>query len=133
MRGNMFNSIVKDTIVSLALCGDRYKICFEKQHKLYVTTEIPDWYIFEKSTNKIMIGMNQLDLISGGQQLNRGYKYIIETKHNTLTSILVCVICNHVQFKTANKKSKLFEIGFANNTLTYIKNLNNIIDVYFNK
>ena len=76
--------------------------------------------------------MNQLDLIGGGHQINRGYKYLIDNKHNTKTSKLVCVICNHTQFKTNNKKSKLFEVGFSNNTLTYLKNLDNIINSYFN-
>lgn len=31
-----------------------------------------------------------------------------------------------------NKAYKLFEIGFTNNTLCYIKNLPNIINEYFN-
>ena len=74
------------------------------------------WYILEKKTGKIIIGMNQLDLVSGGQQVNRGYKYLIENKYNTEKSKLVCVICNYIQFKSHNKKTKLFEIGFKNNT-----------------
>lgn len=77
--------------------------------------------------------MNQLDLISGGHQLNRGYKYLIDNKHNNKTSKLLCVICNETQFKTnKNKAYKLFEIGFQNNTLCYINNLQNIITSYFN-
>jgi hypothetical protein len=72
------------------------------------------WYILEKKTGKIIIGMNQLDLVSGGQQVNRGYKYLIENKYNTEKSKLVCVICNYIQFKSHNKKTKLFEIGFKN-------------------
>ncbi len=78
--------------------------------------------------------MNSLDLWNGGQQLNRGYKYLIDNKHNTDNSKLLCVICNHIQFKTKtyNKKTKLFEIGFKNNTLTYIKNIKEIINNFFN-
>jgi hypothetical protein len=41
-----------------------------------MTTEIPDWYILEKSTGKVIIGMNQLDLWSGGQQINRGFRAV---------------------------------------------------------
>ena len=38
------------------------KFFFEKKNEFHFTTEMPDWYVLEKSTNKITIGMNQLDL-----------------------------------------------------------------------
>ena len=75
--------------------------------------------------------MNQLDFWSGGQQLNRGYKYLIDNKHNTENSKLLCVICNKLQFNNKNKAYKLFEIGFSNNTLCYINNIKIIIQKYF--
>jgi hypothetical protein len=134
IRGNKFNNIVKDTINNLKLSDDRFEICFEKQCQLCITSEIPDWYIFEKSTNKVIIGMNQLDLWGGGQQINRGYKYLIDNKHNTVTSKLLCVICNKIKFNSnKNKAYKLFEIGYLNNTLCYIKNIELIINKYFNE
>lgn len=133
IRGNKFNSIVKDAINKLNLDNERFEICFEKQCKLSITTEIPDWYILEKSTEKVIIGMNQLDLWGGGQQLNRGSKYIENNKHNNEHSKLLCVICNEIQFKSIkNKAYKLFETGFENNTLCYLNNLQNIITSYFN-
>lgn len=133
IRGNRFNKIVKDYIMSMSLNNDRFEVCFEKKCGLYFTTEIPDWYILEKSTNKIIIGMNQLDIWSGGQQLNRGSKYIENNKHNNEKSKLLCVVCKEIKFKrTKNKTYKLFEIGFKNNTLCYLKNLENIIISYFN-
>jgi hypothetical protein len=132
IRGNKFNSIVKDTINNLKLDNERFEICFEKKCESCITSEIPDWYILEKITGKVIIGMNQLDLVGGGQQINRGYKYLIDNKHNTEKSKLLCVICNYIQFKSNNKKTKLFEVGFANNTLCYIKNIGIIINKYFN-
>lgn len=133
IRGNKFNSIIRNKIIEFELDVERFEICFEKKCDGYFTSEIPDWYILEKATNKIIIGMNQLDLISGGHQLNRGYKYLIDNKHNNKTSKLLCVICNEIQFKTnKNKAYKLFENGFQNNTLCYINNLQNIITSYFN-
>ncbi len=133
IRGNKFNSIIRNKIIEFELDVERFEICFEKKCDGYFTTEIPDWYILEKATNKIIIGMNQLDLISGGHQLNRGYKYLIDNKHNNKTSKLLCVICNETQLKNnKNKAYKLFEIGFQNNTLCYINNLQNIITSYFN-
>lgn len=133
IRGNKFNNIVKQFITKLALDADRFEICFEKKCEGHVTSEIPDWYILEKSTNKIIIGMNQLDLTSGGHQINRGYKYLIDNKHNNVNSKLLCVICNEMQFKSKkNKAYKLFETGFTCNTLCYLNNLDNIINSYFN-
>lgn len=132
IRGNKFNSIVKDKIKSFNLDSTRFEICFEKQCKSCITSEIPDWYIRDTTSNRVIIGMNQLDLWQGGQQLNRGSKYLIDNKYNTEQSKLVCVIANHLQLKKPNKKSQLFEVGFTNNTLTYLNNLENIILKYFN-
>jgi hypothetical protein len=132
IRGNKFNNIVKNFITTLELDTERFDICFEKKCEGHFTTEIPDWYILEKSTNKIIIGMNQLDLWGGGQQLNRGSKYIENNKHNNENSKLLCVVCNEIQFKSKkNKAYKLFEMGFKNNTLCYLNNLKNIITAYF--
>ena len=133
IRGNKFNNIVKQFITKLELDADRFEICFEKKCEHHLTSEIPDWYILEKSTKKIIIGMNQLDLWRGGQQLNRGSKYLIDNNHNNENSKLLCVVCNEKQFKTkTNKAYKLFQIGFENNTLCYLNNLQNIITSYFN-
>lgn len=132
IRGNKFNSIVKDTIKNLNLDNDRFEICFEKQCELSITSEIPDWYILEKLTEKVIIGMNQLDLWGGGQQINRGSKYLINNKNNTEKSKLLCVVCNKINFiSNKNKAYKLFEIGYLNNTLCYIKNIETIIKKYF--
>jgi hypothetical protein len=98
IRGNKFNSIVKETINNLKLNSERFEICFEKQCKLCITSEIPDWYILEKSTSKVIIGMNQLDLWGGGNQINRGYKYLINNINNTEKSKLLCVVCNKIKF-----------------------------------
>lgn len=132
IRGNKFNNIVKLKLLELNLNSDRYELCFEKKCELYLTSEIPDWYILDKLSNKILIGMNQLDIWNGGQQLNRGFKYIENNKHNNENSKLLCVVCNKIQFRTnKNKAFKLFKIGFENNTLCYLNNLINIIKSYF--
>ena len=132
IRGNKFNHVVKQCITKLQLDPTRFEICFEKNCNNHFTSEIPDWYILEKSTNKIIIGMNQLDLWGGGQQLNRGSKYIENNKHNNENSKLLCVVCNAIQFKSQkNKAYKLFEIGFKNNTLCYLKNIPKIIQLFF--
>jgi hypothetical protein len=132
IRGNKFNKIVKEHIIMLNLDKDRFEIFFEKKCSIYNTTEIPDWYILDKSNNKVIIGMNQLDLWSGGHQTNRGSKYIDNMEHNSNNSKLLCVVCYEIQFKSdKNKAYKLFEKGFENNTLCYLNNISNIINLYF--
>lgn len=131
IRGNKFNQIIKNEIMSLSLDQERYDIVFEKKCPQCVTDEKPDWYILDKSTNKILIGMNQLDLWGGGQQLNRGFKYIKNNPINTDNQKLVCVVCKHIKFTGRSKACELFEIGFQNDTLCYTNNLKNIINSYF--
>lgn len=133
VRGNKFNEIVKLKIKDMKLDEDRFEICFEKKCESCITSEIPDWYILEKSTGKVIIGMNQLDLWGGGQQLNRGSKYLIDSKYNTKKSKLLCVVCNKIKLKSnKNKAYKLFKIGYKNDTLCYLKNLESIINKFFN-
>lgn len=133
VRGNKFNEIVKLKIKEMKLDEDRFEIYFEKQCESCITTEIPDWYILEKSTGKVIIGMNQLDLWGGGQQLNRGSKYLINCKYNTKKSKLLCVVCNKIKLKSnKNKAYKLFKTGYEKDTLCYLKNLESIIDKFFN-
>jgi len=132
LRGNKFNSIVREKISRMDLDASRFEISFEKQCPGYHTTEIPDWYILERETRRVLIGMNQLDLVGGGQQINRGSKYLIDNKNNTEKSKLLCVICNFIKFSSKkNKAFHLFNIGFRNNTLCYLNNLNRIILGYF--
>ena len=133
IRGNKFNKIIENLIHSFDLNKDTFDVCFEKKCENCITNEIPDWYILEKSTNKIIIGMNQLDLWGGGQQINRGSKYIINNQNNSKKSKLLCVVCNKIQLKSnKNKTFNLFKVGFENNTLCYPNNLQNIIYSYFN-
>jgi hypothetical protein len=133
IRGNKFNSIVKDTINNLKLNNERFEVLFEQKCNICITSETPDWYILEKSTSKVIIGMNQLDLWGGGQQINRGFKYLIDNKHNTEKSKLLCVVCNKIKFNTTNNKAyKLFEVGYLNDTLCYLKNIKSIINKFFN-
>jgi hypothetical protein len=132
IRGNKFNQIVKDYISSLNLDKEKYTIDFEESCSEYKTSEIPDWYILEKETKKVMIGMNQLDLWGGGQQINRGSKYIVSFPDNSEKIKLVCVVANPITLSSEkNKAFKLFQKGFEENTLCYLKNLKNIIELFF--
>ena len=83
IRGIKFNKLIKDLILSLNL-SNQYDIQFEKKIDIYETEkidiyetdEIPDFYIYDKYNNKLIVGYNQYDLWTGGEQLNRGLKYL---------------------------------------------------------
>ena len=81
IRGNKFNKIVEDHLVS-AFQGksERFDVKFESVHPSFPTTEIPDWYIYDKTNGRIRIGMYQLDMWGGGPQINRGSKYLVNNK-----------------------------------------------------
>lgn len=133
IRGNRFNKIVEKKINSLDLNKEKFDVSFEKKCEKHMTNEIPDWYILEKSTGKTIIGMNQLDLWGGGQQINRGSKYLINNQTNSENSKLLCVVSNKIQLKSnKNKTFNLFKVGFENDTLCYLNNLQSIIYSYFN-
>lgn len=128
IRGNKFNQLVKNYITNLKLDKKIFEICFEKKCEDIETSEIPDWYIKNKKNNKVIIGMNQMDLWKGGQQINRGSKYLIDCKLNDEKTKLLCVVCNEIKFKTnKNKAFNFFDVGFKNDTLCYLNNLETII------
>jgi hypothetical protein len=131
VRGRKFNDIVEAEIKSWVLPKTDFVIKFEEQHNDFKTSEIPDWFIYNNKTNKILIGMNQITLWGGGAQNNRGSKYIHERK-NTDICRLIAVVCNDVTIKSKkNKKYNLFSVGFAKNTLCYRNGLRAIVDEYF--
>jgi len=132
IRGNYFNRIVKNKIESFQLNSSIYEIAFEKNCLFISSSEIPDWYIRNKITNKTIIGMNQIDLWSGGHQLNRGEKYIMNDAFMNSTNVkLLCVVCKKIKVKSKNNKIfKIFKRGFERNTICYLNNLENIIREY---
>lgn len=128
IRGNKFNNLVKDAILSLNLSTD-FEICFEKNCKQHNTSEIPDFYV--KKNEKIIIGFNQIDLWDGGHQTNRGSKYIINNQ-STDDIKIVCIITKYPELlKTKSKKYKIFKEGFDKNILFYITGLLEYIKDYF--
>jgi hypothetical protein len=133
IRGNKFNKMVQDKIMSLSLPTDIYEVAFEKNCDNAPTSEIPDWYIIDKIQNRILIGMNQLDLWGGGHQMNRAAKYILKDPFESQTNIkLICVVCNYIELKSEkNKAFQIFEKGYNRNTICYLNNLDKIVREVF--
>jgi len=131
-RGNLFNKLVKNEISGFDLQKDRFHVCFEKKNENYPTDEIPDWFIQDQKTSKLMIGLNQIDLWGGGAQLNRGSKYILNTKDDDHVKFLCVVASRPKPFKNTNSKCyKICKTGFESNSLCFIKNLKQVIYDYF--
>lgn len=139
IRGTKFNSIVKDYLLHLP-CASKYEIQFEKQHELYECSDKPDFYIYDKEKNKLLIGFNQLDLWDGGQQKNRASKYVTDERFHEnfkktqeeLEIKIVNVICRKPKVKKLDKSLlSLFKIGFSKKRLCYVNGLKEIIENMF--
>jgi hypothetical protein len=133
IRGNKFNKIVQEKIQKMDLPSNIYEIAFDKNCDAVSTSEIPDWYITDKTHNKTLIGMNQLDLWGGGAQINRAGKYILKNPFENETNVkLICVVCNYIRLKSEkNKTFKIFERGYAQNSICYLNHLEHLIREFF--
>lgn len=132
VRGSKFNYIVMQYLMSLkCLQHSCFQLEFESTHPSFVTSEIPDFYIYNTLTGKCLIGMNQIDLWTGGHQLNRGMRYINYTTSSNQK--LVCIIAKYTNLTNSvqTKKYKLFKTGFETNTLCYLNGLEDIITNFF--
>ncbi len=132
VRGNKFNNIVKEIILR-SFEEDRYEVAFEKNCE-FLFSEIPDWYIKDKVTNRIIVGFNQLDLWSGGAQLNRASKYIMDDnfhlKYQGENIKVLSVVCNKLSVVSENSKSfKIMKYGINMDRVCYIKSLVRTIDL----
>tara|TARA_B000000475_G_scaffold15916_2_gene13404 strand:- start:1 stop:669 length:669 start_codon:yes stop_codon:yes gene_type:complete len=131
VRGNEFNNIIKNKILSITFLTEDYDIQFEKKCSNLETDEIPDFYILNTKLNKAIIGMNQISLIGGGHQTNRASKYIFNNKSND-DNKTICLIAEYPELiKSKNKTYKIFSKGFENNILLYLSDLESIIKEYF--
>jgi hypothetical protein len=132
IRGNQFNIIIKNYISKLYILSNKntYDIQFEKKHNKYETEEIPDFYIYDKIKDKILIGMNQIDLWNGGHQTNRCSKYVYYKKTDNMK--LIAVVAEYKFFKSSkNKIYPMIKYGLENDIICYKKNLEKIINTYF--
>jgi len=134
IRGNAFNDIVFNylrNIVSskkmLTLTREAFPDVMMDQTYL---NEIPDWFIKDTKTHKLILGYNQIDLWTGGAQCNRAHKYLqndglykaLEDKYQCR---LVCMIASPLPgtMKKTSKIYKILEEGFQKKRLIYIKQL----------
>ena len=102
MRGNLFKQIVMKHIINLKLDKTRFQIGFDKRCDRFPKSHKPSFYILDKKTNKLLVGMSKLDIWDGSFQEKIGNYYLRNSEYNTETSKLVCIICNNYQPTTYN-------------------------------
>ncbi len=133
-RVRVFHDIVTAHIVDLALSPDRFDVAFNTRCPLPAVDHVPDWYIFEKATHKLLVGINQLNL-SGCR--GRAAMYIdsdFDFGSNGVVSgdvKYLCVLGNHERVSAKGRIHDLFVAGFTNNTVCFVKQLRDVIRAYF--
>jgi hypothetical protein len=131
VRGLKFNNLVGKKLKDILVHHTFMRLELEtKCDGLY---ERPDWILTNTVNGRKLVGYNQIDLWSGGHQINRASKYVIDdllhTELNTKDVFVVSVVCNHVIIKT--KKSKMYETfcrGIQHNRLVYINGIDDVVN-----
>jgi hypothetical protein len=134
IRGDIFNKLVfKGLLLCYKKCGmskKRYAMFMEK--RIIGLPEIPDWYIHDKKEDRYLVGYNQIDLWSGGHQLNRGSKYILDDYlHRRLQRKnirVVCVVEEEIPTKMT-KSSKKYHIIHKGISTGRMCHLNGLVDI----
>jgi hypothetical protein len=136
VRGSCFNDIVHDTLTRIVKKNRSLVLEVEQMPEgIQGINERPDWYIMNKDTKRFIIGYNQIDFWGGGQQSNRGDKYILKNEiDDTLgrqNGKLLCVVCKNPELKSINNKIfHIFDTGFTKKTLCYVNDLEAHIKEY---
>lgn len=102
----------------------------------------PDWILRNLKTGTLIIGYNQIALWGGGQQLNRGAKYVLdETLHTRLKKKNVHVLSvvheqppsrKHISTHQPTKTEQIACIGVAKKRLCHVRDMKNILRTLLN-
>ena len=133
IRGNRFNRLVAEKVRECL--GDAPHLTVTTEEKLPFLNEIPDWCVWDAHSGRRLVGYNQLDLWEGGQQTNRGSKYVVnDALHNQLPEqvSVLSVVAHHVRLQsTKNKVYTLFQKGVATQRIAYANHLPSMVRAYF--
>lgn len=136
IRGNYFNKIVSFEIKRLIRRKPHITFSTEVRHGLL--HEKADWILYNKRTKQTLLGFNQIDLWSGGHQLNRGSKYVLDKYlHQRLSKQrvkLINVIAEGPRKLTkGTKKYDVVNTGILNNRLFTMTTLKPYVQEFINK
>lgn len=136
IKGDLFNSIVEVELRNaLDKIGRRgSSLSLQLEAKCEHLQEIPDWTITNIKTERKLVGYNQIDLWSGGHQISRGGKYILdESFHHRLKRqgiTIICVVSKRMpklHDEPQSKMQKIIHVGLEKNRICYPKNLFTIV------
>jgi len=133
-HGHAFNKIVCQEIQKI--CAKKKYLNFTAEYKHKMFHERLDWIITNKKTNNTICGYNQIDLWSGGHQLNRGSKYVLDDHLHTRLKrrglTLVNIVLDGPQ--RLNKNTKVFKIishGVKKNRLFTLSSFKEFLNKMF--
>lgn len=132
VRGRVFEGILRDVVTGLNLPPDEFSLVFGGSRNVgsrHGITETPDFVI--QNAQKTMYGMAQIDLWTGGAQLNRGMKYILHDNHPDTK--LLCVICTRMPstLSPGSKAYRMLRHAVHHDRLCYASGLGRIVRDFF--
>lgn len=130
-RIRVFYEIVETAITAIGLSSDRFDVAFNTRCPLPAVDHVPDWYILEKATNKLLVGMNQLNLSGRSNHTRRATAYIESGADDNSNLKYLCVLGNHERALVKGPTHALFVAGFKHTTICFVKQLRDVITAYF--
>lgn len=133
IRGKIFSDYIYNILCAKYKINQNVEIKreFKINHNI---NEISDFYICNKKNGKEIIIMAQIDLWTGGQQLNRLSKYVnlsLKIKKENSKRNLFCVVAKKYIFKNLKTKtSKFLAEGIENKVIFYPRILIEEIDLF---
>lgn len=120
LRGIQFNKEVARKIEPLTRRRPNIIFSLEPSHKLLF--EKPDWMLYNTNTRSTLVGYNQIDLWSGGHQINRGAKYILDKALHAKLSrhkikLIAVVARGPTTLKEGTKKYDIINTGIEKRRL----------------
>jgi hypothetical protein len=142
-RGSQLNKLINQRLTRLVKKIPGVSIVFEQSHKKISTVihERPDWLVTTKD-GRMLVGFSQVALWGGGQQLNRGAKYVLDNRLHTALArkgiTLVCVVAEKPKsmvatMSKASKLRKIMDIGIQKHRILYPKALETFIRSFAKK
>ena len=131
IQEHVFGSIVKDKIRSFDLPSNLFEIEHDSEYIPLTNLEKQSWFIRNRLTNKVLIGVNHMNLWKDRNSVNLFEKYM-NFKSESENVEIVCIVASSIFHTSERSKTfKLFKTGFDSNRLCYINGLKKVIDDRF--
>lgn len=127
IKGDVFNRLVKDKLEYITKRSPIHRLQVYFETPCVECQEIPDWYIEDTTRKRLYIGYNQIDMWSGGHQVNRCGKYVMDdTLHRRLGRKgirMICVVAKDIPLHAHTKVACMLRKGVSTKRLCHISDL----------